>query len=97
MPPEERFERIERNLEFLAAGQAQLSASVQGHDALISQNSKQIAELTALMLRVGRIVEEQGRRMDEGFARMTESQRHSDERLNALINVVERYYSNGLN
>ena len=109
MTPEERFERIERQLEFLASNQAH-------HDAQIAENAKQIAEntkqigqhaeqigqLTSLTLRIVHVVEEQGRRMDEGFARLTESQRRTDERmsdltqrLNTLINVVERYFSNG--
>ena len=81
MTPEERFERIETQLE-------QLSASVARHDT-------QIIRLTDVVLSLAHVVEEQGRRMDEGFARLTEAQRRTDERLNALINVVERYFSNG--
>ena len=113
---EERNKRIDRLLEFLAANQAQLSASAHSHDAriaenakLIAENSKQIAQnshdiaqVADLLLRVGRIVEEQGRRMDEGFSRLAEShaalaesQRRADERLSTLMNVVERYFSNG--
>jgi methyl-accepting chemotaxis protein len=119
MTPEERFERIERHLEFLAV-------SMQSHDSQISenyrqfaesarqigenarqigehtrqigelaahaaQNSSQIAQLTDLTLHIGRAVEVQGRRMDE----LAESQRHTDERLNALIAIVERYFSDG--
>jgi hypothetical protein len=37
MTPEERFERIERTLEFLAASQAQLTASIQSHAAMIGE------------------------------------------------------------
>jgi septal ring factor EnvC (AmiA/AmiB activator) len=116
MTPEERWERIDRLVEFLAANQAQLSASSHAHDAQIAENakliaenakqiaehskqiaehSKQIGQLGDLILRIGRIVEEQGRRIDDGFARLAESQRRTDERLNALINVVERYFSDG--
>lgn len=118
MTPEEkeRFERIERILDFLAANQAQLSAFSQNQDARIAENSKQIAEnskqiaenskqivqVTDLTLRIGRIVEEQARRLDdlgrktdERIKALAESQGRTDERLNALINVVERYYSNG--
>jgi hypothetical protein len=36
-----------------------------------------------------------GRRMDEGFGRLTESQRYTDERLNAMIAAFERYFSTG--
>jgi hypothetical protein len=42
-----------------------------------------------------RVVEEQGRRMEEGFSRLAESQQRTDERPNALINVVEHHFSNG--
>ena len=115
---EERFQRIERLMEFLAANQAQVSASNQINSEQIAEHSKQIAEhsrqigqVTDLVLRLGRVVEEQGRRMDEQgrrmeeqdrmldekFALLAESQKRTDERLSALINVVERYFSNGHN
>ena len=120
MTPEERFERIERSLEFVAASQAQITASIQSHEAIIAENSRQIAEhsrqiaehsrqigeLADLTLRIGRVVEEQGRQSDERlktsqadfeerFKALMAVQAHTDERLNVLINVVERYSSNG--
>ncbi|HYK88410.1 MAG TPA: hypothetical protein VE398_06550 [Acidobacteriota bacterium] len=91
MTPEERFERIERQLEFLAAGQAQHDARMAEISGQLAVNSGQIGQLSDLTLRIGRIVEEQARRMDA----LAESQRRTDERLNTLINVVERYFSNG--
>ena len=123
MNPEERFERIEHQLEFLAV-------SIQSHDAQIAENSKQIAEnsehiaenwkqitensrqialhseqialhseqieaqseqiakLTDLTLRIGRIAEEQAKRVDDSQAR-------TDERLNILIKMIERRFSDG--
>lgn len=105
MTPEERFERIERLIEFLAANQAQHAAQMAElskqngeNQRLIAENSKQITEnsrlsaenarqigqVVDLTLRIGRIVEEQAHRMDD-----------LAERLNTLINVVERYFSNG--
>ena len=123
MTPEERFERIERQLEFLAANQAQNSAQIAENSLQIAKNSmqieaiskqieenfKQIAQLADLTLRIGRIVEVQAGHIDaleekltqrmEGLAghmhELAESQRRSDERLDALIRVVERYFSNG--
>jgi len=105
MNPEERFERIERQMEFLAANQAENSAQIAANSLQIAKNSKQIEEnskliegnsqqitqLTELTLRIGRIVEVQAGRMDA----LAESERRTDERLSALINVVERYFSNG--
>jgi hypothetical protein len=111
MTPEERerFDRIERLLEFLSASQAKLSTSSRRHDAEILENAKQIAEnsqqiaetsrqiaqLADMTLRIGRVVEEQGRRMDERFAHLADAQLRTEERIGALINVVERYFSNG--
>jgi septal ring factor EnvC (AmiA/AmiB activator) len=116
MNPEERFERIEHQLEFLAV-------SIQSHDAQIAENSKhiaenskhiaensrqialhskqieaqsgqvaaqseQIAKLIDLTLRIGRIAEEQAKRMDDSQAR-------TDERLNILIKMIESRFSDG--
>lgn len=122
-PEEERFERIERNMEFIAASLARLSASSETHasiiaghasiiaehasmvakhagmfeenDRLIARNSEQIGELMNLTLRIGHVVEEQGRQTDEQLKALTQSQKRTDDRLNILINVVERYFSDG--
>ena len=90
MTPEERerYDRIDRQLEFVAN-------NVASHDAQITENSKQIGQLVDVMLSLTRVVEEQGRSTDERFRELAESQRHTGERLSALINVVERYFSNG--
>jgi len=102
MTPEERFERIERQLEFMAGIQAQLCASQQRQDAEIAQNSRQISQLAQAVSTLVHVVDEQGNRMEEGFKRMEERQartdeqmKRTDERLNALTAVVERYFSNG--
>jgi len=52
MNPEERFERIERQLEFMAGIQAQLFASQQRHDEEIAQNSRQISQLAEVVSRL---------------------------------------------
>jgi len=100
MTPEEkeRYERVERQLEFLANHQAQLAADleslkeiVQNHSTQIAKNSAQIGQLGEFILRIGRIVEEQARVADERMARTDEQMARTDERLNTLINVVERY------
>ncbi len=91
MTPEERFERIERQLEFLATHQAKLSVSVEALREVAARHDAQIVRLIDAAGSLVRIVEEQGRRMGE----LTEAQRRTDERLNTLINVVERYFSNG--
>lgn len=112
MDPEDRFERIERQMEFLAASQAQHDARMaeishtlaetsrdQAENARqIAKNSRQVSGITEhigwladLTLRIGRIVEVQATHMDA----LTASQTRTDERLNVLIRVVERYFSDG--
>ena len=116
MQPEERFERIERQMEFLASHQAQLAVNVEKH-------SEQVSQLGDFLLRTARLMEDQARRTDQRFQqiavwmdqltvridqltdrmdqltdrldRLAQAQQHTDERLNTLINVVERYFSNG--
>ncbi len=108
MTPEERFDRIERQMEFLASHQAQLSTSVEAlrevsarHEAEITAHTAQIDKLVDVVASLARITEEQGRRMEEQGRRMEEQSRRmeeqgrrTDERLNALINLVERHISN---
>ncbi len=102
MTPEERFERIERQMEFLASHQAQLSASLETlrevsarHDAQIVKLIDGVASLAHVVEEQGRHMEEQFRRTDEQFRRTDEQLRRTDERLNALINTVERHNSDG--
>ncbi len=102
MTPEERFERIERQIEFLASHQAHLSASLETLREVSARHDVQIVKLTDVVVSLARIVEEQGkrteehfRRTDEHFRRTEEQLLRTDERLNALINTVERHISQG--
>ncbi len=102
MTPEERFERIERQLEFLTNHQAQLYASLETlrdvaarHDTQISQlaetaarHDSQIVQLHDVASSLVRIIEDLGRRTDERLNDLAG-------KLNTLVNVVERYFSNG--
>jgi hypothetical protein len=112
MTPEERFERIERQLEFLAENQAHhdshlstltstvgdlagsvggLAGSVGGLADAVEGLAGRVGELTDLTLRIARIVEEQANRMDRTDERISALA----QRLDVLIDVVERYLSNG--
>jgi hypothetical protein len=107
MTPEERFERIERQLEFSAEILAQLSASQQRQDVGISQLAGAVSTLALVVDEMGnrmeagfsrteerqRQTDEQMRRTDEQMRRTDEQMRRTDERLNALISVVERHFS----
>ena len=90
MTPEEqeRYARIDRQLEFLANHQAQLSADIENLKQIAATHTTQIGQLADTVLSLVRVFEEQNRRTEERF-------RATDERLNALIGVVERHFSNG--
>jgi methyl-accepting chemotaxis protein len=85
-----RFEEHSKRLE-------EHSKRLEEHSAKFEDHSAKIGQLADLVLRIGRIVERQEGKMDEGFARLTESQLRTDERLNVLITTWERYFSNGRN
>ncbi len=137
MDPEERFDRIERQLEFMAGMQAEIFASQQRNDAEIAQNSLQIAEnskqiseiadsvstlagttstlagttstlagttstladsvstLAGSVSTLAQIVGEQGNRMEMGFRHTDALFERTDERLNALIDLIRRNFPNG--
>jgi len=76
------------------------------HSEQIARHSEQIAQLGDFLVRTGRLLEDLARRTDgrfEDFAKERERSnkesderfRRLDERLNILIAVVERYFSNG--
>ena len=97
MTPEEkdRFERFERQMEFLAQHQAQLAADLESlkdivrnhsaqiaeHSAQIAKHSAQIGQIGDFIMRIGRIVEEQARLADERMARTDERMARTDEHM----------------
>ena len=111
MSPEERFERIDRRLEWMSGVLAELVASSQRHDAQIAHNAQQISQLAGVVRDLAHVTAEQGNRIEAGFKRLEERQqqtdeqmkrtderlRRTDERLNALIAMDERRRSNEQN
>ena len=109
MTPEEHFERMDRQFEFMAAQQAELNIMVQRNSEQIAKHDAQIVQLAEAILSLVGVVDGQSQRTekrfqelaesqertDKKFQELAESQRRTDERLNVLINVVERYFSNG--
>ena len=102
MTPEERFERIEHHVEFLAQNQAQLTASTATLTQESSALKKDLIELARIVqqhvisteARFQRVAE-QFRMMGERFESLAEAQRTTEVRLNSLIIIVERYFSDG--
>src|SRR6266508_3527847 len=113
MTPEERFERIERHVEFLAQNQAQLTASTSTLTQDVGSLKQNLVELARIVQQhvtttearfqmvAGQLAEhfgtvaEQFRKVDERLESLAEAQRTTEERLNALIIIVERYFSDG--
>jgi len=111
MTPEEkeRYDRIDRQLEFLAAHQAQLSSDLAELKSIVAMQSQQIAKHdeqiakhTEQIAGLGEVVGMQGGQVQSladtvlRLARVIdERDRQTDAKINALIGVVERYFSNG--
>ena len=73
---------------------------IESHSEQIKRHTEQIAQLGVFLLRTAQAMENFARHTDEQFTRVAAAQnrtderfRETDERLNALINVVERYFS----
>jgi septal ring factor EnvC (AmiA/AmiB activator) len=103
---EQKLEFLAGNQAQLWADLQELQQISRRHSEQIGQHSAQIAELGSLILRLARVVEEQGRQTERRIAkeaqqrreevrRRDEESRRIDERLNVLIHIVERYFSNG--
>ena len=109
MTPEERFERMELQMEFLAQNQAELTANVgtlkqdllalariaQQHVVSTEARFQTVAERFQTVAEQFQMVADQFQRVDESMESLAKAQRSTEERLNALITVVEHYFSNG--
>jgi hypothetical protein len=84
---------VEKTIEFILGAQARLEASVQKHDEQIARLGSSVASVTDL---VGRLAEaeirltERMERMATGFQELRELQAHTEYKLNALIDTVDR-------
>lgn len=76
MTPEERFDRIERQMEFLADNQAQTSAQ-------LLQLGQRVEQLGDYLLRTARFMEGFARRTEERFSQV-------DEKLGRLAEAQQR-------
>ena len=56
---------------------------------------QQQADRNGFLIRLARFSEDLARKTEERFERLENAQRRTDERLNALIGIVERYFENG--
>ncbi len=92
------FEEMQRTMEFMLQHGAHLDArleklaeSLQSLRESHEQLRESQAPLTGAFLRMTELMEESQRRFDERFRVLTDAQKGTDERLNALINMFERH------
>jgi|ERR1051325_8280331 uncharacterized coiled-coil DUF342 family protein len=92
-------EQFERQMEFILQQQAQFAVDIQelketqrAEAALWREKHQSLNEaVTAVVGIVGRLAEAQAR-TEEQLSELTNRQAETDDRLNALIGVVERYF-----
>lgn len=84
---------IERTMLFILEMQAKHAAAIQKHDEEIARNFGQIAELSrkvdTVTDLVGRVAQAEIR-LVERMDKLADSQSHTDQRLDALIDVVDK-------
>jgi ABC-type transporter Mla subunit MlaD len=92
---EERFQRIDRQLEFLSENQAQLTIA-------LAKQDEQLTQLGDFIGRLARVLEEHVRQTharfgqtDEQIKKLVQAQSQTDKRLKSLIAAIERRYANG--
>lgn len=91
-------EETQRKMDFIVAQQAQFSADIQHLKELHTQAEKRFAKTDDILTRIAsatltltqRMVELSAAQahMDSKIANLAESQEHTDQRLNALIDIV---------
>ncbi len=100
-------EQIERRIEFIVEQQAQFAVDIQmlkesqeAEARLWREKHNDLTDaLTTIVGMVGKLAEVQERqseaqnRIDEQLSELTNKQAETDDRLNVLIGVVERYFS----
>ena len=93
-------EQLERQMEFIIEQQAQFAVDIQqlketqkAEAALWREKHQSLNEaVTAVVGIVGRLAKAQDR-TDDQISELTNKQAETDDRLNVLVDVVERYFS----
>ncbi|HWP41791.1 MAG TPA: hypothetical protein VNO14_01055 [Blastocatellia bacterium] len=82
-------DHIQRQMDFILDQQAKFAEDMLKLEQQNKENTANIERLVDVVLSLANTVE----RHDEQIAALAERGRETDERLNSLINVVERYIS----
>ena len=91
-------EEMEKSIEFILQMQAKFESNVARSEAnidklgaTVSNLRVSVAELAGVVSESIRISDDRFTRLDDRLAKLAEAQKTTDERLNALIDVVERH------
>ena len=79
-------EEIEKTIQFILEQQAQFSANQQGVGERVTRLETNMAEMARAQIHLNEVV-----------AVMADTHRHTEEKLDAFIGVLERYISDGRN
>jgi hypothetical protein len=79
-------EEIEKTIQFILEQQAQFSANQQGVGERVMRLETNMAEMARAQIHLNEVV-----------AVMADTHRHTEEKLDAFIGVLERYISDGRN
>jgi hypothetical protein len=93
-------EEMERTMRFILEQQAQFASNQQGVEERVTRLEKNMSELQAnvsdLQTNMSQMARTQAH-VNEVLAAMLETHRHTEEKLDAFIGVLERYISEGRN
>src|SRR5688572_10793444 len=95
MEIEGRFERIERTMEFLVQQQADMNGFLLRLAKFTEDFAHKTGERFERLEQAHERLEQAHERLEQSLERREEAGRRTDERLNALIAIVERHLENG--
>jgi acyl transferase domain-containing protein len=93
-------EEIEKAMQFILGQQAQFAANQQQVGERVTRLETNMAEMAQAQTEIARAQAEMARaqtHMNEVVAVMLDTHRHTEEKLDAFIGVLERYISEGRN
>lgn len=91
----EQIDKQSRQIEQHSLQIDEQSRQIEQHSLQIERHSEDIRRLAGIASGIVQVVNSQGDRFEAQMEKLVASQQATDQRLNVLIDVVERYFSNG--
>ncbi len=85
------LEEMNKKIEFILEMQVQFEANLARSEANVDNLRASVADLAGVLRESVKISDERFSRLDERMMELAAAQKATDERLNALINIVERH------